>query len=263
MAAWGWRIHPYPGGCSKGRVIQRSLVVATDVARLRLLDGFELSCNGEPVRLPLTAQRLLAYLALQDRPHSRMRVAFSLWPGASEPHAYGSLRSALHRLQASGYPLATVMMGELALGAEVSVDIHERLALVERLLAGESDDAELELGLVLLGGELLPDWFDDWALLERERYRELRLRALETICERELRAGRPGRAVRAGKAAVLVEPLRDSARRALIRARLAEGNKAEALAEYRDFARELHDRLGLQPSGEMTGLVRDLGVPLP
>jgi DNA-binding SARP family transcriptional activator len=226
--------------------------------RLNLVGGFELRCAGEPVHLPTGAQRVLGFLALQERARSRMHVAFTLWPGASETHAYGSLRSALFRLQASGCRLVTVSRDELELGSAVAVDIRERLALVDRLLSGETDDGAGEIDPELLADELLPDCYEDWVLLERARYHELRLRALETLCDLELRAGRAPQAVAAGLAAVRADPLRDSARRALIRAHLAEGNQADALGQYHDFELLLRDQLGLHPSGELTELVTDL-----
>jgi SARP family transcriptional regulator, regulator of embCAB operon len=226
--------------------------------RLRVVGGFELSRAGEPVRLPVGAQRLLTFLAVQGRAQSRMHVAFALWAGASEGHAYGSLRSALFRLQAAGCRLVMVSKDELELAPEVAVDLRERLALVERLLAGETDGMDMELDPALLAGDVLPDCYEDWVLIERARYHELRLRALEALCERELRAGRLPQAVAAGQAAVRADPLRDSARRALIRANLAEGNNAQALAEYRNFAQQLYDQLGLQPSSEMIELVAGL-----
>ena len=81
-------------------------VGASSVRRqLRVLDGVELSCAGAPVRLPVSARRLLVFLALQERARSRMHVAFTLWPDASEAHAHGSLRSALFRLRSSGHRL--------------------------------------------------------------------------------------------------------------------------------------------------------------
>jgi DNA-binding SARP family transcriptional activator len=51
------------------------------------------------------------------------------------------------------------------------------------------------------------------------------------------------------------EPLRESAHRILIRIHLAEGNSAEALAQYHRFRALLHDELGLEPSAEMRALV--------
>ena len=74
-----------------------------DGARLALIGGFALSCRGQHLRLPGSVQRLLAFLALQERPVPRQRVAFTLWPEATEAHAHGSLRASLFRLR-SGCP---------------------------------------------------------------------------------------------------------------------------------------------------------------
>jgi DNA-binding SARP family transcriptional activator len=236
----------------------QQLIAAKAAWRLGLVGRFELSCAGEPVHLPVSAQRVLGFLALQERSQSRMHVAFTLWAGASEIHAYGSLRSALFRLQAGGCKLVTASRDELELAPLVAVDLHERLALAEQLLSGRIDEIPSEIDPALLVDELLPDCYEDWVLLERARYHELRLRALEALCNHELLADRLPQAVAAGQAAVRADPLRDSARRALIRAYLAEGNHADALNEYRDFELLLHDQLGLAPSGELRELVAGL-----
>ena len=70
--------------------------------RLNLLRGFELWCDGERVTLPMSAQRVLAFLALHDRPVLRLYVAGSLWLDASEERSYANLRSALWRLRRPG-----------------------------------------------------------------------------------------------------------------------------------------------------------------
>ena len=66
--------------------------------RLSLLSGFELACEGDPVAVPMSAQRLLALLAVHPHPLLRPYVAGTLWPDTSETRAHGSLRSALWRL---------------------------------------------------------------------------------------------------------------------------------------------------------------------
>ncbi len=226
--------------------------------RLTLLDAFELSHGSEPVSLCLPVQRLLALLALRGRPTRRAYVAFTLWTDSSEGRAFGSLRSALWRLRRDGHRLVEETNGRLRLAPAVHVDVHEATEAAHRLLdpAGEIDDADRDR--VFLGGELLPDWYDDWVALERERFRQLRIHALERLCERLTSEHRFTEAVETGLAAVEGEPLRESAHRVLIHAHLAEGNAAEALRQYRIFRRLLRDRLGLEPSGQMDALVRPL-----
>ena len=96
---------------------------------------------------------------------------------------------------------------------------------------------------------------DDWALIERERCRQLRLNALEELCACLTTDGRTREAVVAGVAAVAGEPLRESAHDVLIRAHLAAGNAGEALREFRLYRALLRDALGLSPSPRLGALV--------
>ena len=221
--------------------------------RLALVGGFALSCSGEERRLPGSVQRLVAFLALQERPVPRQRAAFALWPDASETHAYGSLRAAVCRLR-SGCRDRMLRDGrELGLREEVEVDVRRA-----RALAGQAcDSGATELEAILRGGELLPDWYDDWVLIERERFHELRSQLLEELSNAHLRSGAVERAIEIALAAVQAEPLRESSRRALIRAQLTIGNRADALAQYTRFS-ELLSALALTPSPELNQLVHDL-----
>jgi DNA-binding SARP family transcriptional activator len=108
----------------------------------------------------------------------------------------------------------------------------------------------------LLADDLLVGWYDDWVLLERERLRQLRLHALEVLSGQLLAAGNGPAAVEAALAAVAVEPLRESAHRAVIRAHLAEGNRAEALRQRDQLRHLLRLELGVKPSRLVTDLFR-------
>ena len=228
--------------------------------RLALLNAFELSAGGEPVPLPLSAQRLLAFLALHEHPLRRLYVAGMLWTDAPEERALANLRSALWRLQAAGCAPVEATPRELRLAPDVRVDFREAAAFAHALLAGSTDPADLEVEWAALGGELLPDWYDEWALLERERYRQLGLHALETLSERLAAARRFGPALEAALAAVAGEPLRESAHRVLIKTHIAEGNTSEAIRQYRFYRTLLHDRLGLDPSPALEALVEGLTI---
>jgi DNA-binding SARP family transcriptional activator len=228
-------------------------------ARLTLLGTFELECAGVEVRLPMSAQRLVAFVALQEHPVLRAYAAGSLWPDTSEERAHANLRSALWRLHRCGHRLIDATGDQLRLGADVRVDLRETEALARRvLLCNNGNGSDLELDPSAFAGDLLPDWYEEWIMLERERFRALRLRALDAVCERLILAGRLDDALDAGHAAVAGEPLRESAHRALVRVHLAEGNTGEAVRQYRLFRRLLLEGLGLEPSGRMEELMRSI-----
>ncbi len=231
--------------------------IAANRPTLKLLDGFDLVCAGRFTPLPLSAQRVLAFVALHDRPLLRPYVAGSLWLDSSQERAYASLRSALWRLHRSGHGLVQSVGPRLALDPHVVVDLREAEALAHRAF-DRSSDGVLELELSPLRGDLLPDWYDDWIVLERERFRQLRLRALDTLCERLIQAGRLDAALELGLAAVAGEPLRESSHRAVVRVHLADGNVAEAVRQYRLCRRLLHEQLGLEPSDQMAELLRNV-----
>ncbi|HET8606921.1 MAG TPA: BTAD domain-containing putative transcriptional regulator [Gaiellaceae bacterium] len=224
--------------------------------RLNLLRGFELLCDDVRVSLPLASQRLLAFLALQQRPMLRIYVAGALWLDASESRSYANLRSALWRLRQPGHPVVVATPTHLALHDDVEVDVHLAIESSRRALAPagtgvlvDGDD---------LAGELLPDWYDDWVEDDRRRLRQLRLHALEAIAEQLLEQGRFGQAVDASLLAIRIDPLRESAQRLLIRTYAAEGNWNEALDQYRSWSRRLRAETGLEPSDRMHALLDDL-----
>ncbi|MGE5460199.1 MAG: AfsR/SARP family transcriptional regulator [Solirubrobacterales bacterium] len=219
-----------------------------------------MTVDAEDIPLPMNAQRLVCFLALHDQPLLRTFVGGSLWGDSTDLLAGGSLRSALWRLRHATYPVVALTSDHIALSPSLVVDLREGKALAHRVLdpSQELDDVA-EVNEEVLSVDLLPDWTEDWVLMERESYHQLRLRALEALCRRLSAKGRFGQAVQAGLAAVSGEPLRESARRALIEAHLAEHNVAAALREYETFRQLLHDELGLAPSEDMRALVEGLG----
>jgi DNA-binding SARP family transcriptional activator len=170
----------------------------------------------------------------------------------------GNLRSVLWRLRRAGDGVIADGNGQLALAAGVDVDARV-LADIARVVVGggslvlEADPASL--AALARAGDLLPDWSDDWVLVERERFRQLRLHALETACGQLVRAGEFGQAVEVCLAAVAEEPLRESAQRQLIKLYLAEGNRVDAVRQYESFRRLIGEELGVEPSRETRELV--------
>jgi DNA-binding SARP family transcriptional activator len=229
-----------------------------------LLGGFALFWGSRVLGIPRASQRLLAFLALHGRMVKRGAVAGTLWPDASESHAYSNLRSALTRLESTARKALAVSKLELGLAEGVTVDVRHAQALARRLLdpAATPDRSELSMAAVpTLSADLLPDWYDDWALLEAEDWRQLRLHALEALAIRLIALRRWGEAAGAARAAVRAEPLRESSRATLIQVHLAEGNQSEAVREFTRYRALLHAELGLAPTPRLHELIQHLQVP--
>ena len=231
---------------------------------LSVLGSFGFSVDGKRRRsLPHGSQRLLAFLALQDRATTRTAIAGTLWPDASEEHAHASLRSALSRLNGIKSTVVEVTSQELSLADGVFVDIRDARKLAHRLLKPGLDLAD-DLGaeaIATLSVDLLPDWYDDWAVVEAEEWRQLRLHALDTLAEALTAAERFADATSAALAAVKAEPLRETAHCVLIKVYLAEGNQAEALSAYEHYRDLLRAQLGVEPTPLIQVLVKALHRP--
>lgn len=228
--------------------------------RLRLLNGFGLTAGAAAVVLPLSAQRVLAFLALHAGSVQRTFVAGSLWLDRPEDRAHANLRTALWRLRACGFPLVETCGLQLRLVDDVVIDVRSAEFKARAALAACGDAIELEAAAFTT--DLLPDWYDDWLVLERERYRQVRLRTLDALCERLTAAGRFDEALEAGMSSIACEPLRESAHRAVVRLHLAEGNVGEALRQYTLCARLLRESLGIAPSASMEALVARSPTPI-
>jgi DNA-binding SARP family transcriptional activator len=229
--------------------------IAVDV-----LGGFQARREGCPIELPTSAQRILAFLAIAGRPLRRIYVAGVLWLDFPEPRANAALRTALWRTRRPDCRIVDDANGTLALSDEVEVDLRRTVAVARRVATGSLRVAieDPELHLLWDTGELLPDWYEDWVAVERERHTQLRVHALELVCVELAARERFVEATLAGLAAIATEPLRESAHRAMIGVHLAEGNTAEALREHDRFKATLWSELGLEPSRRMTELVAPL-----
>jgi DNA-binding SARP family transcriptional activator len=231
--------------------------------RVSLLGGFTVEV-GHPrygdvlPELPLTVQRLLARLSLAGQA-PRALLAGQLWPDVTESHAHGSLRAALWRVQQALPGVVQASARSLALASGVRVDVQDLVCWARRVTDPQTAMAEMAAPEAALRGELLPGWYDDWILLEREQLRQLRMHALEALAERLGAVGRFGDAVQAALAAVRAEPLRESAHRVVVRLHLAEGNLAEARRAYEAYRALLADELGVEP----TALMQQLAARIP
>jgi DNA-binding SARP family transcriptional activator len=227
---------------------------------ISLLGGFALTTSRPAVALAEGSQRLLAFLALQSRFVKRQAVAGTLWPNASDAQASSSLRSALARLPDEARPVVASTKRELRLSDDVSVDLWSARKLARELVATPRSPIETDPrpGTIrALSADLLPDWYDDWAVMEAEEWRQLRLHALEALAERLTAGGRYGCAAAAALAAVRAEPLRESPRAALMRVHIAEGNRSEAIREFARYSDLLTTELGVGPTDRLRSLVAD------
>ncbi len=224
------------------------------LAKLYLLGTFKLLVDAPPREMDLPSQKarwVLAYLAAKaPHPQPRSRIAGILWPDMPESGARRALNQAVWQVRRRLGRDALVSKGEnLMLGDSVWVDV---VAFRRSLEAG--DTGSLLEALSLYKGDFLPECYQDWALVERERLRDLYLRALEQVSRAMRVEGDYDRAAAFLREIIRLDPLREDAHRDLIQLYLILDRPAEAMRQYGALRTLLLEELGVEPSADLRSL---------
>ena len=213
--------------------------------------------NGSPAPAELQRRKhlaLLVYLALSpNRQRTRSHLVGLLWPETGEAQARHSLNEAIRRLRTHAGDARLVSDGDSIVLREegLQVDALRFDALVERHPA---DAARLVLGDFLEGFTVDgAAAFEEWAALERQRYRTRAAAALVAMGEEELAAGRASAATESARRASALQPYGQPAPHLLMRAQALAGDTSGALAAFHEFAGRLAE-IGEQPSRELAAL---------
>jgi DNA-binding SARP family transcriptional activator len=95
-----------------------------------------------------------------------------------------------------------------------------------------------------------------WVMTRRERLRDILVRALDCRVEALVWNGELALAQDQARAAVELEPFRESGYRRLMQVLVKRGDRAEAVRVYQDCKRRLAEELGVAPSDQTESLLR-------
>jgi len=219
--------------------------------QLTLIGGFALQRGSQELGIATSGQRLIALLALKDRPVGRLQVADTLWPHYSTERSLADQRTTLWRVNQSNEQVIAATPSFLGLDTGIEIDVRNLAEFARRLnqVGATPETVDLDaIPLADLAGDLLPEWYDDWLQDEREGLRQTRLHALENLARLLSASGRHADAIQAALAAIRLEPLRETAHHTLIKVHLAEGNWSEACRQFQRCRRLLREELGIEPS---------------
>lgn len=221
---------------------------------IRLLGRYDVRLDGSPIRIrSRPARTLLAYLVLTlGTHHPRERLAGLLWPDSTEANARKNLRQALWRLRKAigeDYLVADAESAAFNSSADFWLDV----AALES--PGEQD---LEAAVATYEGELLPAFYEDWVLLERDRLAAVYERRMERLVTDLLRQERWAEARERAERWIAQGQIPEAAYRALMVAHAASGELPKVEAAYQRCTEALQQELGVEPSAETQHLYADL-----
>jgi pimeloyl-ACP methyl ester carboxylesterase len=198
------------------------------------------------------AVALLVRLALVEGQLEREELADLLFPHAAD--ARGSLRWHLTYLRRR-LPIP-LTVDRRTIGLDVATDVAAFRAGTDRILMGPVDDAPAILALYR--GDLCAGLtvtasadFDNWLYVEEDRLRRIFRRAAVAFAERELKAGRPERAIPSLRRLTEIDPYLEEAHVLLVRTCEAAGRETAARQAYDRYQRIVRTELHAEPRPEV------------
>jgi DNA-binding SARP family transcriptional activator len=240
------------------------------------LGRFSVQREGESIEglVAPKAQELFSYLILNRRqPHSREALSELLWENNPPERSRKNLRQALWRLQSAlltpaGEGSSPLMVDSRWIqfdpDVECWVDVEEFEQVYDRvngLRAREltREDFGLIQGTVSLHkGSFLEGWYQDWCMIERERYQRMYIMMLDKLvqyCEvhEDFDAG-----LAYGNEILRLDRAYERAHRQVMRLYQLSGDRTQALRQYERCLEALREELGVTPSERTTQLYESI-----
>jgi predicted ATPase/DNA-binding SARP family transcriptional activator len=253
--------------------------------RVHLFGGLALAWDDDPLpTIPGTVARsLFAYLVTyRDRPHTRDLLAGTYWPDLPDATARRRLSKVLWQIRrafraAPGSPSRDEQgragpSPEILRTAGDTVQLHPDLSLwldVEAFEQRVSASRQQAFGLAVDGllraaelyrGEFLAGYYDDWAVVERERLQGMLLEALGRLVAGYKGQGEYDSALGFARRLAAEEPWREEAHREVMRLCHLLGEDAEALKQFEACRQALAEELGVDPSPETVALADEIAT---
>jgi DNA-binding SARP family transcriptional activator len=208
-------------------------------------------------------QELLSYLLIhRDRPHSREALASLLWGDTSTEKSKKYLRQALWHLHAalnsnSENGPHVLMVDHDWLSLNPCSNLWTDVADFERAFAGaegvagrqlDSEKAQaLKEAVTLYSDDLLPGYYQDWILFERERLQNMYLVMLDKLIVYLQFQGEYEVAQGYGATILRYDPARERTHRQLMHLYSLGGDRTLALRQFERCVLALKQELGVKP----------------
>jgi DNA-binding SARP family transcriptional activator len=230
---------------------------------IRLLGQFDLRLDGKLVEIPSRpAQSLLAYLALTvGVAHRRERLAGLIWPDIPEVDARRNLRRALWYVRKTFQGQAPLRADDITVAFDPSPAVWVDALALARKVGPEQTVDELVRVVSAYGGELLPGFYDEWIIVEREQLQALFEGRIKLLLDRLVGARRWDEVLEWGERWIALAVAPEPAYRALMVAYSEQGDVSGVGHTYQRCVEALSRDLGVEPSEETIKLFKRLSHP--
>lgn len=239
--------------------------------------GLSLRQNGSQPEMGRVVGELLAYLLVHhDSRHRREKIAEIIWPDKSGDLSRSSLNTTLWRL--------TTILGDAHVGDGVTIEKHGDYAIAlslskktvidfislretlheceifarEHSRMDQCHRRRLRSALSSYLGVFLEGSDSDWILRERERLHCLYLRGLTLLMHDLVSILRFEEALECGREILSWDDLRETTHREVMWLYVMNGQRCEAIAQFKRLKQRLQSEIGVEPMPETQLLYRHI-----
>ena len=224
---------------------------------IRLFGGLQVVKEGQPISPPpYRTYGLLSFLCLWNKlPVRRERLGGLLYQDLPERKVRGRISDYIWQIKKHlpGFPIFTT-------ADYIDLDKHSIWVDVKAFKT-EIENPGIPLNekfMELYQGELLPELYDDWVLIERERWRSSYLKALRNLVKDLLAVGNNEKAISRMEHLLREEPYDELVVRLLMQTCLKIGRRGAALAAYEKFYLLSTEQIGLEPDAKTNKIYQSI-----
>jgi predicted ATPase/DNA-binding SARP family transcriptional activator len=238
---------------------------------IKLLGGFHLMDEQGVVAIdsPIQQSFLTLLLLHRDTPQSRQSISFCLWPDSSEAQAQANLRTLLVRLRrvwpkVEQFIEITPRTLQWKSKHDFSLDVAE-FEDAARPVENPGMDIDiktarpdLERAVHLYRGDLLPACYDDWIMPERERLRQIFVRAIQKLIELLEKQHDFAGAISQINFLLKLDPLDETTYQAAMRLHALRGDQAGVVRSFEICTAVLRQELNVEPGSATREIFQSL-----
>jgi predicted ATPase len=231
---------------------------------IHLLGQFKLTAGDQEIDLPSRpAQTLLAYLVLNAGvTHRREKLANMIWPESNETNARSYLRQALWRIRKSLENYSVHYKSYLGISdISITFKAHSDYWLDAEILLSPVTSMSVEemISVVeLYRGELLPGFYEEWIILERDRLQAAYHQKMNHLLNSLIQDMQWDDAIFWAEQWIRFGYSPEPAFRAMMRAYAGLGDQTMVSSTYQRCRDALDRELSLEPSPETQQLLEEL-----
>lgn len=229
--------------------------------------------NQDLNSIPAKGQELFFYLLLnRNRPHDRDRLAEELWGEANPARSKKYLRQTLWQLQTalddqnSAQPLLALDKNwvhfNLASGLWLDVAEFDQIFAQVCDLPGRCLDEQqvqiVQTAVTLYQDDLLIGWYQNWCVIERERFQSIFLVLLDKLIEHCLFYERFEKGLLYAMQVLRIDRARERTHRLLMRLHYLAGNRTAALRQFEQCTAVLAAELNVEPTHKTQTLYQQI-----